>query len=184
MIHFVLGGARSGKSRFAEQLTLNIAQQQKLQPVYIATATVLDDEMALRIAKHQQDRDEQWQLIECPLTLSEKLTQLAPNSIYLVDCLTLWLNNQLYNIEQTCNGYKQKQQQLQLAVDNLLFALASAEANIVLVSNEVGFGIVPLGETSRLFADYCGWLNQGVAALAQQVTLVTAGIPLKIKHED
>jgi len=215
MIHFILGGARSGKSSFAEQWVLSYAEQSQKETVYIATATKSDDEMAHRIHKHQTNRDECWRLIECPLLLAETISAIktATNTatksteIYLVDCLTLWLNNLLFQFESqpsspeplsheplTKAETKAKikaetkaslikteeylNQQTQLLVD----ALKNCEQDIVLVSNEVGSGIIPMGEYTRLYVDHCGWLNQAVAKIADRVTLVTAGIPLTIKE--
>ena len=189
MIHFVLGGARSGKSRFAEQQTLHFAKDNNCQPVYIATATAIDDEMTNRIDKHQNDRLNKggnWQLIECPINLTELLNSLEKShllqrtsQVYLLDCLTLWLNNQLYS--QHREEIKWQQQYLNRVMDAFLNSLDALSIDIVIVSNEVGLGVIPMGESTRLYVDYCGWLNQRVAAIADKVTLVTAGIPLMIK---
>jgi len=186
LIHFILGGARSGKSRFAEQQVLELANRENKQAVYIATASVIDSEMESRIAKHQFDRSgkgNNWQLIECPLTLSERLTELDSysknNNVYLLDCLTLWLNNQLFSQHEAT--YTEQSQHLQSEIDKLLISLNDLHLNIVIVSNEIGLGVIPMGESTRLYVDYCGWLNQGVAKVADKVTLVTAGIPLLIK---
>jgi len=182
VIHFILGGARSGKSRFAEQQTLELSVKQGKQTVYIATATAIDGEMGSRIIKHQHDRGargESWQLIECPLALAETLTDLDNNKIYLLDCLTLWLNNQLYAVHE--DNRAQQRQHLQTEIDTLTSCLAAVNADIFIVSNEIGLGVIPMGESTRLYVDYCGWLNQKVAELSDKVTLVTAGIPLCIK---
>ena len=182
MIHFVLGGARSGKSRFAEQQTSALAEIKDKQLVYIATATVIDTEMDSRISKHQYDRGDNWQLIECPLALAEQLTDLDKNSVYLLDCLTLWLNNQLYAVDEASRP--EQSQHLQTQIDKLIVSLMSSTADLVIVSNEIGLGVIPMGESTRLYVDYCGWLNQKVAEVADKVTLVTAGIPLRIKNTD
>lgn len=186
MIHFILGGARSGKSRFAEQQVLELANRENKQAVYIATASVIDSEMKSRITKHQFDRSDKgdsWQLIECPLALSDRLTDLDSkkqnNNVYLLDCLTLWLNNQLYAKHEETSA--EQGQHLQKQIDKLLNSLNSLHMDIVIVSNEIGLGVIPMGESTRLYVDYCGWLNQGVAKIADKVTLVTAGIPLLIK---
>lgn len=189
MIHFVLGGARSGKSRFAEQQVLLLAKQKQEQAVYIATATAIDDEMTSRISKHQEDRAKKashWQLIECPLKLTELFTTIKQkqpfeenNHVYLVDCLTLWLNNQLFFQQQ--KNSEQQEQHLKDEIVALITVLKAVNFDIVLVSNEVGLGVIPLGQSTRLYVDYCGWLNQKIAEIAEQVTLVTAGIPLTIK---
>ena len=185
MIHFVLGGARSGKSRFAEQQALELAIKQGKQAVNIATATAIDAEMDSRIVQHQSDRGargDSWQLIECPLALAETLTDLDNNNVYLLDCLTLWLNNQLYAVHEENSA--QQGQHLQTEIDNLSARLAAINADIIIVSNEIGLGVVPMGESTRLYVDYCGWLNQKVAEVSDKVTLVTAGIPLCIKSND
>jgi adenosylcobinamide kinase/adenosylcobinamide-phosphate guanylyltransferase len=186
MIHFVLGGARSGKSRFAEQETISLAKQQNKQAVYIATATTVDDEMVQRINQHQQDRinkGHHWQLIECPLALAQQLTHIDQDeSVYLLDCLTLWLNNQLFSQQDLDKQLHEEHLKEEIKV--LITTLSQFNADIVIVSNEVGLGIIPLGESTRLYVDYCGWLNQQVAEIAEQVTLVTAGIPLLIKSSE
>lgn len=188
MIHFILGGARSGKSHFAEQQVLALVEKNNKPAVYIATATALDTEMNSRIDQHQRDRDDSWQLIECPLSLADILSELDRGHIYLVDCLTLWLNNQLYAAHQASRLEQEKH--LQTEVDNLITSLTKfnadtvIETDIVIVSNEVGLGVIPMGESTRLYVDYCGWLNQKVAAIADKVTLVTAGIPVSIKSSN
>ena len=162
MIHFILGGARSGKSNFAEQQVLEIAKRTSKQAVYIATASVIDSEMESRITKHQCDRSEKggsWQLIECPLSLSDKLDELDNNTnVYLLDCLTLWLNNQLYTKYESTSSQQSKH--LQREIDKLISTLSNSALDIAIVSNEVGLGIIPMGESTRLYVDYCGWLNQ------------------------
>ena len=169
MITLILGGARSGKSRYAEQL-VQAAQKPVL---YIATATALDDEMAARIVHHQQQRPADWHLLECPLKLSEALAAEAQkNQIILVDCLTLWLNNQLFNYPQ---------QSFTELFNELIASTQNAQADIILVANEVGLGIIPLGEISRTFVDEAGRLNQRIAQIADQVFFVAAGLPLQLK---
>ncbi|OUS33051.1 bifunctional adenosylcobinamide kinase/adenosylcobinamide-phosphate guanylyltransferase [Thalassotalea sp. 42_200_T64] len=200
MIHLVLGGARSGKSSFAEQLCFSLRvqnqadnkadNQSRQKPIYIATAQAFDDEMQRRIAKHQKDREDLWQLVECPLMLndaiSDALSQLQSqqplqgSSVILIDCLTLWLNNVIFEF-----GDNARQEDIDLYSEQLLTALApyanKQGMDIVLVANEVGLGVVPLGKVSRLFVDNAGWLNQRIAAVADSVILITAGIPLTLK---
>lgn len=169
MITLVLGGARSGKSRHAEKLA---AATQK--PVlYIATATASDAEMAARIAHHQQQRPADWTLCECPLDLIARLAEEAqkPHTI-LVDCLTLWLNNQLFHFPA---------QDFSELFDDLVKKLEAAEADIIFVANEVGLGIIPLGEISRTFVDEAGRLNQRIAQVADNVLFIAAGLPLVLK---
>ncbi|MFT6926909.1 MAG: adenosylcobinamide kinase/adenosylcobinamide-phosphate guanylyltransferase [Psychromonas sp.] len=195
MIHLIIGGARSGKSAFAEKTVLN----QAAVPVYIATATALDNEMQSRIAHHQQLRSSNWQLMECPLALDKLLlneaqyiNQGTPRH-YLIDCLTLWLNNIIYQYDQQllASNYEPgrvQYEKISAGIENTiadfieqLSAFKNTNVNITLVSNEVGLGIIPLGIISRLFLDHCGRLNQKVAQLADRVTLITAGLPLDLK---
>lgn len=183
MIHLILGGARSGKSSFAEQWCLDKARADHQDLVYVATATITDNEMAQRIEQHQQQRDKKWQTLECPLELARCLAKTKDNHLYLNDCLTLWLNNVIYHL-----GDEADSEAVQQYTEQLLDALKSAadiqNCSIVLVANEVGLGIVPLGKISRLFVDHAGWLNQAIAKIADQVTLVTAGIPLTLKSPE
>ncbi|MCS6095479.1 bifunctional adenosylcobinamide kinase/adenosylcobinamide-phosphate guanylyltransferase [Shewanella baltica] len=204
MIHLVLGGARSGKSRYGEAL---VRQYTALgfDACYVATAQALDDEMATRIAKHQAGRTDdgiEWQLFEESLALTALLKRLAkPGRVILVDCLTLWLTNQLLasnvkiddepaptewhatdfipSASSTSNDEALTSWQAEKSA--FVDSLAELEGVVVLISNEVGSGIVPLGELSRQFVDEAGWLNQAVAALADNVTLVVAGLPLALK---
>jgi adenosylcobinamide kinase / adenosylcobinamide-phosphate guanylyltransferase len=169
MIHLVLGGARSGKSRFAQQL----AEQSKLPVIYIATATALDKEMTARIALHQQDRPSEGQLREAPLDLITALKDESDSpKILLVDCLTLWLNNQLFHFPT---------QDFNALFNELVIALQQSSHNIILVANEVGLGIIPLGQVSRKFVDEAGRLNQQLAKVADEVSFIAAGLPLSLK---
>ncbi|MCL1141982.1 bifunctional adenosylcobinamide kinase/adenosylcobinamide-phosphate guanylyltransferase [Shewanella gaetbuli] len=187
MLHLVIGGARSGKSRFAERQVAELvdAQASAIQPYYIATATAGEDiEMQQRIMRHQQDRLQRqlsWQVVESPLALAQTLTAIDnPKQVILVDCLTLYLTNHLLidaadtESGEPCSSWHNEKQQL-------LNVLPKLQSHIVLVSNEVGSGIVPMGELSREFVDQAGWLNQAIAELADQVTLVVAGLPLALK---
>lgn len=169
MIHVVIGGARSGKSRFAESL----AKQSKKQVVYVATATAGDDEMYQRIVQHQQDRPKIWQLIEEPLNLADVVrANNSSSQVLIIECITLWLSNWLCTYDK--NLFLQEKA-------DFLDAVSQSQSELVIVSNEVGSGIVPLGEMSRQFADQAGWMNQSLAEVAHQVTLVVAGCPLKLK---
>ena len=206
MIHLVLGGARSGKSRYGEAL---VRQYTALgfDACYVATAQALDDEMATRIAKHQAGRSDdgiEWQLFEESLALTALLKRLAkPGRVILVDCLTLWLTNQLLasnvNIDDepaptewnatdfavstsaTSTSDDKAHASWQAEKTAFVDSLVELEGVVILISNEVGSGIVPLGELSRQFVDEAGWLNQAVATLADNVTLVVAGLPLALK---
>lgn len=169
MRELILGGARSGKSALAEQR----AAASGLAITYIATAQALDEEMAARIEHHRQQRPDHWQLVEEPLELAAVLKQYAaPDRCLLVDCLTLWLNNLLAD-ESTFERYRSE----------FLELLPQLPGEIILVSNEVGLGIVPLGELSRRFCDESGRLHQAVAARCERVTFVTAGLPMTLKGE-
>ncbi|MBX2808348.1 MAG: bifunctional adenosylcobinamide kinase/adenosylcobinamide-phosphate guanylyltransferase [Cellvibrionaceae bacterium] len=172
MKHLILGGARSGKSRYAEQQAQSLSETSQRQVVYIATATAGDGEMAARIEAHQQRRPRVWQLIEAPVQLADVVMQFSsPHDCLLIDCLSLWLSNCLH------------QQQWALQRDNFIKALAQTQATVFLVSNEVGSGIVPMGELSRQFVDESGRLHQQLAACCDRVSLVVAGLPLALKHE-
>ena len=170
-IELVLGGARSGKSCYAEQQAKSSLQE----VIYIATATVYDDEMADRVQRHKDDRPSNWRTIEEPIQLAAMLQEhAAEDKCILVDCLTLWVTN-LLMLEDDQRFEAEKQA--------LLNILPELPGQILLVSNEVGQGIVPLGELSRRFVDESGWLHQAIAALATDVTLVVAGIPMPVKRK-
>jgi adenosylcobinamide kinase/adenosylcobinamide-phosphate guanylyltransferase len=166
-VTLVLGGARSGKSRYAEGLILGMAQA----GTYIATAEPGDGEMAARIAEHRAHRGDFWRTIEAPLNLATTIAEhAAPTRPILVDCLTLWLSNLLgagriveHETEALCG------------------ALRDAQGQVVLVANEVGLGLVPETPLGRQFRDEAGRLNQAVAALADRVVFVAAGLPLVLK---
>ncbi|AKH68919.1 adenosylcobinamide-phosphate guanylyltransferase; adenosylcobinamide kinase [Spongiibacter sp. IMCC21906] len=170
MLELYLGGARSGKSAAAERRAMSLSDRR----VYIATATPGDPEMQLRIAHHQASRAKDgWQTVEAPEQLSAAIAQQAANGqCLLVDCLTLWLSNWL------C---KDDSQQWDEVCSEFLLTLQNAPGDIVLVSNEVGSGIVPMGELSRRFVDEAGRLHQRIAAIADRVVLVTAGLEQVLK---
>ena len=170
MIDFYLGGARSGKSRLAEQA----ARQSGLAVTYIATGQALDDEMRQRIAHHRAQRPEHWQLVEEPLALASVLRRAAgADRCLLVDCLTLWLSNHLLRDDG---------RDWPTARAAFLRALAEAPGRVILVSNEVGQGIVPMGALSRRFVDEAGWLHQAIAERATRVSWVVAGLPQVLKN--
>jgi adenosylcobinamide kinase / adenosylcobinamide-phosphate guanylyltransferase len=162
----VLGGARSGKSAYAEGLVRPCAPPW----TYLATAQAFDDEMRARIDQHRGRRDARWQTIEAPLELVEAISAPELPRPLLIDCLTLWLSNILLAGAD-----------LTAASDRLIDALAAANGPIVAVSNEVGLGIVPDTPLGRQFRDAQGWLNQRVAAVADRVVLLAAGLPLTLK---
>ena len=173
MITLILGGARSGKSTYAEQL----AKDSGLPVTYIATAQVYDDEFKARVAHHQARRPKNWQLIEAPHYLSDALGANNHAGLSLVvDCLTLWLAQCICPDCAPPEGVDWTRERAKF-----LETLPKLQANIILVSNEVGMGIVPLGEINRQFQDEQGRLNQAVAAIADEVYFVAAGLPIKLK---
>ena len=173
MIELVLGGARSGKSRYAEQQALNSG----LPVIYLATAEAGDTEMQARIVHHQQRRPSEWQTLEEPIRLAEAIRQHAnPQSCLLIDCLTLWLSNVMFD--------KQGKLQLQLFQTEraaLLDALSQCQGRVILVSNEVGMGVVAADSMTRRFIDEAGFLHQALAQICAQVVLVVAGLPQILK---
>ena len=164
---FVFGGARSGKSEFAEQL----AVKSDLQKFYIATSAVFDPEMSERIGQHRHRRGASWTTIEEQIDLAGVLAKtLSPDRVVLIDCLTLWLSNLTYTEKNT-----------EAEVKRLLDVLAEPAGPCIFVSNEVGMGIVPENKLSRSFRDMQGRLNQDMAAVCGQVVFVAAGLPLLLK---
>lgn len=171
MNELILGGARSGKSALAERLALESA----MDVIYLATATAGDGEMSERIRQHQQRRPGHWTVLEEPVELAATLqTHAADNTLILVDCLTLWLSNLL--------AKESDELFLQQRV-GLLEAMPSLSGHIIFVSNEVGMGIVPMGELTRRFVDEAGRLHQDLAQICDRVTLVVAGLPQVLKGE-
>ncbi|MCA3565006.1 MAG: bifunctional adenosylcobinamide kinase/adenosylcobinamide-phosphate guanylyltransferase [Methylocystis sp.] len=164
----VLGGARSGKSAHAEKL----ARETGLSRVYLATAQAFDDEMRERIQRHQADRaDQGWRTVEEPLALAAAIERHSkPDTVLLVDCLTLWLTNVMLAGEDVA-----------VMSDALLGAVAAASGPVILVSNEVGMGIVPESSLGRAFRDAQGRLNQAAARAVPHVVLIAAGLPLTLK---
>ena len=181
MRELIVGGARSGKSTLAEKRAL----ESGLPVVYIATAQALDGEMQRRITLHQARRPAEWGLVEAPLALPEAIrAHAAEGRCLLVDCLTLWLSNLLFAnaaARQAEAGEAVDCALLAGQMQALVDALRDATGQVFLVSNEVGWGIVPMHPVSRLFADEQGRLNQRVAEVCDRVTLVAAGQPLTLK---
>lgn len=182
MRELIIGGARSGKSTFAEKR----AAESGLRVVYVATAQALDGEMSRRIAHHQARRPAHWGLVESPLDLWGALQKnAAPDVCLLVDCLTLWLTNLLFAgdaANQAEAGKPINCAVLTNEVQALVEGLPQLPGKIIIVSNEVGWGGVPMAAVARLFADEQGRLNQRVAAVCENVTLVAAGLPLVLKQ--
>ena len=168
-VTLVIGGARSGKSRHAQAL----AERGTGDRVFIATAQPFDAEMRDRIARHQAERDGQWRTVEAPVLLAEAIAAAdGPDTTLLVDCLTLWASNLLL-AEEDVDGHLRA----------LSETLKTVQADVVLVTNEVGWGIVPDNALARRFRDVAGLINQSVAAGADRVDLVVAGLPLHLKGQ-
>ena len=166
-VTLVLGGARSGKSMFAESLV----QERGVQPVYVATAEFVDDEMRVRIETHRARRGKVWRTVEVPIDLAWTIArESTPRTCLLIDCLTVWLGNLMHHGRD-----------VGAATQALLDSLAAAPGPLVLVANEVGLGIVPDNATARDFRDHAGRLNQAVARVAESVYFVAAGIPVAVK---
>ena len=167
---FVIGGARSGKSRYAQAR----AEAAGESPVFVATAEAFDDEMRARIAQHRADRDARWRTVEAPRDLPAAIDALNDGgAVVLVDCLTLWASNLLL-----------ADADIPAATAGLCAAVARFEGSLILVANEVGLGIVPDNALARQFRDAAGQINQAVAASADVVVLLTAGLPLTLKARE
>jgi adenosylcobinamide kinase/adenosylcobinamide-phosphate guanylyltransferase len=168
---FVLGGCRSGKSSFALDRAQKFSGDSK---VFIATCIPQDDEMKHRVMRHQEERSRNWHTVEAPVDLPEAIVDSGNEAdLILVDCLTLWINNLLMENHDS--------DQILDEVQNLTRAVASVACPVILVSNEVGTGIVPENKLARLYRDLVGSTNQAVAECADQVIWVAAGIPVTIK---
>ncbi len=169
MHELILGGARSGKSRLAERL----AAESGLAVTYIATSQPLDGEMNERIQHHRQRRPAHWALVEEPLALARVLReQAAADKCLLVDCLTLWLTNLLMLDDPA---------RLSAERDALLDSVSGLPGRVLLVSNETGLGVVPLGELTRRYVDEAGWLHQALAERCERVVFTVAGLPMVLK---
>lgn len=183
----ILGGQKSGKSRRAELLARSwLAQSPEHRAVLIATAQPWDEEMRERIARHQADRAvrvSKLHTVEEPLQLAQALTRHSqPHTLVVVDCLTLWLTNLLMPAESfEQKGLVAPDARTQIAM--VLRAIAEAAGPVVLVGNEIGLGVIPLGRETRAFVDALGRLNQDVAQVCERVTLMAAGLPLTLKGQ-
>jgi adenosylcobinamide kinase/adenosylcobinamide-phosphate guanylyltransferase len=170
---FIVGGARSGKSAHAERL----AAASGLPVTYVATARVGDAEFAQRVEHHRARRPAHWQLLEAPLDLAGALdAAAAPGRCVLIDCLTLWLTNLLCPPDDAV-----RPADWTTYVDAFAAACERAQGTVIVVSNEIGFGVVPLGAVTRQYVDELGRLNQRIAALADHATLIVAGLPVVLK---
>lgn len=167
-IYLVTGGARSGKSALAERLVARLAQQAGTGAIYIATAQAYDDEMTQRIGLHRARRDAGWRTIEEPRDLARALNDSDGQGVRLVDCLTLWLANMEGRAD----------------VGALCASLRAQQSPVVLVTNELGQGIVPDNALARRFRDDHGWMNQAVADIATEVWMAVSGLPLRLKPQE
>jgi adenosylcobinamide kinase/adenosylcobinamide-phosphate guanylyltransferase len=163
-IVFVIGGCRSGKSTYALQTAEKVLAEQK---IFIATCVPQDDEMKRRVARHQKERSQNWVTVEAPLQNSRR------GDVILVDCLTLWVSNLLMKTDD--------EKKIENTISRLIEALEKATCPIVLVSNEVGTGIVPENKLARQYRDIIGLVNQAVAKTASKVIWMVAGIPVTVK---
>ena len=185
----LLGGARSGKSRMAQAR----AESMVGELVYLATGEARDAEMTARIARHQQDRGARWRTVEVPIDLADAMTrERGAGRVVLVDCLTLWLSNVLLGEANSSGGPNvgrddgpdgrfDDRLDIERATERLLFALTHGVGTVLLVSNEVGLGIVPDNALARRFRDEAGRLHQRVAAIADEVLFVAAGLAVRMK---
>ncbi|MCY4242055.1 MAG: bifunctional adenosylcobinamide kinase/adenosylcobinamide-phosphate guanylyltransferase [Rhodobacter sp.] len=162
----IMGGARSGKSEFAERLVESFDSPK----TFIATSEISDSEMRCRIEEHRRRRGMEWRTVEAPLDIASALDDLGDEGVAVLDCLTIWLSNLMLSEGETREG-----------VDRLMLALERCRGSVVTVSNEVGQGIVPENPLARRFRDEHGRLNQRFAASCDLVVLVTAGLPLVLK---
>lgn len=171
-ISLILGGARSGKSAYAEHLAQQCPKDINSKQIYIATAEIHDPDMFSRIKAHQERRGQDWKTIEQPLEIADSINSLAnKNTIILVDCLTIWLSNLM---QETRDIIKE--------TEHLIATIEKTDGQIIFVSNEVGLSIVPENKLARDFRDEQGILNQKLAKAADHVVLVTAGLPLILKQ--
>jgi adenosylcobinamide kinase / adenosylcobinamide-phosphate guanylyltransferase len=170
-IILITGGARSGKSRYAEQRVVEVGGRW----LYVATGEAKDEEMAQRIVEHQKRRGNQWRTIEEPVKLTEALlAQRGSTDCALVDCLTLWISNLLIRHDEEHAAKK---------VQELIEKLPELDFHLAFVTNEVGWGIVPDNPLARKFRDLAGWTNQSVARVASEVILMVAGLPMIVKKD-
>jgi len=167
--YLILGGARSGKSHYAEKLALESGKE----IVYIATTIIMDDEIAQRVSRHKKDRPAEWITVEEPLGLAKSLEKWAsPERVVLIDCLTMWLTNLLSDTDKSLLNNER---------DQLLTCLPNIPGTLIFVSNEVSMGVIPMGELTRQFVDEAGLLHQRLAECVDSVTLMVAGLPHHLK---
>jgi adenosylcobinamide kinase/adenosylcobinamide-phosphate guanylyltransferase len=171
---FVLGGARSGKSTFAEKLALKISRDLGLPVTYLATSQVIDKEMAERIERHQKRRSSQWRTVEEPMEVAAWLRENKEPQVILIDCISMLLNNWMFHEDCTDEHFIQRKYEL-------VNACSTNGNSLVIVSNEVGQGLVPPDPISRRYRDWLGLLNQSLAEGADQMYYIVAGVPLDVR---
>lgn len=172
----ILGGARSGKSSYAQQM----AEERSQNVLFVATATAGDEEMRARIKAHQASRPAGWSTLEAPLQVGKAIACEAAQEVVLIDCLTLLANNVMFSIPEPVDE-KEYQAALDAEAESLLEVYASSTAEWILVSNEVGLGLVPPYPLGRMYRDALGRVNQRVARSADTVLFMVAGLPMRVK---
>ncbi len=173
----ILGGARSGKSHYAEKL----AAESGSGVLYVATAQAWDEEMRQRIERHKEERPSSWQTLEAPLNTGQAIAELAGNSeVILLDCLTMLASNIIAPMPEPINA-QLAEAQLQAEIDSLLTAYESSSAHWIIVTNEVGLGLVPPYPLGRVYRDALGRANQRLATVADSVLFMVAGLPMTVK---
>lgn len=172
----ILGGARSGKSTYAE----NLAREQGGSVLYVATAIAFDEEMRVRIARHRAERPSHWQTLEAPTQTGFAISQAPPTDLILLDCLTVLANNIIAPMPEPIDGAA-AESALNAEIDALLAAYEASGGEWIIVSNEVGLGIVPSYPLGRVYRDALGRTNQRLAAAADRVLFLVAGLPMTVK---
>ncbi len=166
----VTGGSRSGKSRYALDRAMGYEKR-----VFLATAEAMDGEMRARIARHRTERGDRFETVEEPLAIGKALRALpADTEVVLIDCLTVWLGNLMHKHGTRCDYYDE--------INNFLAVLTDLTFDVIVVTNEVGMGIIPHNEMTRAYRDLAGWLNQDVATRANEAVLLVSGLPLTLKE--
>lgn len=171
----VTGGVRSGKSKFAQDLAGKLGER----VIYLATAQAFDDEMEERIAKHRMHRPDSWETIEEPIEIIPAILRRKSGDTVLLDCLTLYLTNLFFKYEKL--ALKEQEGVINAQIGVLAETIKRSEANIVIVTNEIGWGVVPENELARRFRDLAGWANQTIASVCEEVYLLVSGLPVRIK---
>ncbi len=169
---FILGGARSGKSSFA----LKLAQAMSDRVLFVATAEVKDEEMAERVQKHRQSRPPSWQVLEAPSSVGRRIYQEKGFDVVIIDCLSLLVSNLLIKGKRAgVEGRVSKE------IEEIKACIESLDATFIIVSNEVGMGLVPPNKLGRVYRDLLGWVNQVIATFSQEVYLTVSGLHLRLK---